>query len=288
MWNSSLYGNRGLGYGGYGGYGGGYSGYAGSYSSDYSGGDSSYSNSYRRQRSYVDEPPPLSPLEQRDLVHQIELSWSQRELSELETQSGAALNILLADLRDLFVQGIYAPDMALNQETLPHINVLMGRSNGNPGLLKDAGRLSWPLVLRGPDFQRERDLINFLAPRVIEQARQGRITNLAELADAAQSIQFRLHARIGDISAPEYIGAKSFLTQLDDAIKLLRRPDAGEYFNQTYAARGKTVTELVQYMTQMDLRFAPAVPGDEPAYHALHQVLAAYDRAAHVELLAKK
>jgi hypothetical protein len=38
----------------------------------------------------------------------------------------------------------------------------------------------------------------------------------------------------------------------------------------------------------MDLRFAPAVGGDEPAYRALHQILAAYDRAAHTQLLAKK
>jgi hypothetical protein len=195
-WNSSLYGYRGLGYGGYGGYGGGYSGYAGNYSSDYSGRDSSYSNSYRRQRSYEDEPPLLSPQEERERVHQIELNWSQGELSELETQSGTALNVLLGDLRELQAQGIHAPDVALDEETLRHINVLAGRASGNPGLLRDNGRLSWPLILRGPDFQHERDLINLLMPKVIEQARQGRVTSLAELDESAQTIQIRLYARI--------------------------------------------------------------------------------------------
>jgi len=288
IWNSNLYGNR-LGYPGYGGYGGGYgySGYGGSYSSDYSGGDSGYSNSYRRPRSYADETPPLSPQEERERIHQIELAWSQGELSELETQSGAALNILLADLRDMQSRGIQTSDISLDQETLRHINVLMGRSNGNPGLFKDNGRLSWPLVLRSPGFQRERDLINSLAPQVIEQARQGRVTNLGELAEAVHTIQGRLYARIHDISAPEYIGAKRFLTQLADVIKLLYQPDAGKYFDQTYAARGKTAGELVRYMTQMDLRFAPAAQGDEPAYRALHQILAAYDRAAHSQVLAR-
>ena len=284
-WMSGIYGNRGYGYPGY---GGGYSGYSGNSPSDYSGGDSSSSNSYRRQRSYVDEPPPLSPQEERERIHQIELSWSQGDLSELETQSGTALNFLLADLRDLQAQGIHAPDMTLDEETLRHINVLMGRNNGNPGLFKDNGRLNWPLILRGPDFQHERDLINFLAPKVIQQARQGQVINLPELAEAIQAIHVRLYARIGDISTPDYIGTKRFMTNLDEAIKLLRQPDAGKYFNQTYAARGKTAAELVRYMTQMDLRFAPAVGGDEPAYRALHQILAAYDRAAHSQLLARR
>jgi hypothetical protein len=282
---SNIYGNRSYGYPGY---GGGDSGYSGNSPSDYSGGDSSSSNSYRRQRSYVDEPAPLSPQEERERIHQIELSWSQGELSELETQSGTALNFLLADLRDLQAQGIHAPDVTLDEETLRHINVLMGRSNGNPGLFKDNGRLSWPLILRGPDFQRERDAINFLAPKAIEQARQGRMINLPELADVVQALHVRLYARIGDISTPDYIGTKRFLIQLDEAIKLLRQPDAGKYFNQTYAARGKTAAELVRHMTQLDLRFAPAVGGDVPAYRALHQILAAYDRAAHSQLLAKK
>src|SRR5437016_1186891 len=56
-WMSNIYGNRSYGYPGY---GGGDSGYSGNSPPDYSGGGSSSSNSYRRQRSYVDEPSPLS------------------------------------------------------------------------------------------------------------------------------------------------------------------------------------------------------------------------------------
>ena len=94
---------------------------------------------------------------------------------------------------------------------------------------------------------------------------------------AVQTIDARLHARIGDIPTPDYVRTKRFLIQLDDAIKLLREPDAGKYFNQTYAARGKTVAELIRYMTQLDLHFAPAVEGDEAAYAALQHALASYD-----------
>jgi hypothetical protein len=288
--NWNLYGSRGLGYpgyGGYGGYSGGYSDYSGQYPSDYSG-ETSYSRSYPRRRSYSDEPAALTPQEERERLHQIELIWSQGELSEFETRTGIALNILLADLRDLQAQGIHGPDLTLDEEILRHINVLAGRSNGNSGLFRDDGRFSWPLVLRGPRFQSEREIVNALAPKMVQQAKEGQVIDLLRLASAVAKLQEELHARIADIPSPDYIRAKRFLTQLDDAIKLLRQPDAGNYFNQVYAARGKTVAELVRNMTQLDLRFAPAVQGDEPAYHALHQTLAAYDRAAHAQLLAKK
>jgi hypothetical protein len=284
-WNSGLYG-RGLGYGGYGGgYGGGYAGY-GDYSSDYSA--SSSSGSYSRRRVYYDEPAAPTPEEERERVHQIELSWSQGELSEFETRTGTALNILLADLRDLQSQGIHAPDTTLDEEVLRHINVLAGRGYGNSGLFRDDGRLSWPMILRGPEFRSDRDTVTTLAPKIIQQAKEGQAIDLPRLASAVVKLHEELHARIGDISSPDYIRAKRFLTQLDDALKLLRQPDAANYFNRVYAARGKTVAELVRNMTQFDLRFAPAVEGDEAAYHALQQALAAYDRAAHAELVAKK
>jgi hypothetical protein len=288
--NWSLSGNRGLGYlgyGGYGGYGGGYSDYSGQYPSGYSG-ETSYSRSYPRRRSYSDEPAALTPQEERERLHQIELIWSQGELSEFETRTGIALNILLADLRDLQAQGIHGPDLTLDEELLRHINVLAGRSNGNLGLFRDDGRLSWPLILRGPEFLSEREIVNALAPKMVQQAKEGQAIDLLKLASAVAKLHEELHARIADISSPDYIRTKRFLTQLDDAVKLLRQPEAGNYFNQIYAARGKTVAELVRNMTQLDLRFAPAVEGDEPAYHALHQMLVAYDRAAHAQLLAKK
>ena len=44
--------------------------------------------------------------------------------------------------------------------------------------------------------------------------------------------------------------------------------------------KGKPTYWLVTQMTDKGLRFAPAVPGDEAAYAALREVLAACDRAA--------
>jgi hypothetical protein len=289
-WNlyGNRYGNRGAGSGGYGGgSGGGYGGYSSTYPSDNFGDDSSYSNSQRRKRHYREMEVTISPQEERERIHQMELAWSQGDLTELETQSATALNILLADLRELQSKGIQASDVALDKVSLANLNVLVGRGNGNSGLLKNGGRLNWPQTLQGREFQRERDLINSLVPKIVEQARRGQATDLSVIASASLKMHEVLHARIADILTPEYIRAKRFLTQVDDAIRILREPDAANYFNQLYSAQGRTAAELVQFMTRLNMRFAPAVDGGAASYNALHRILAAYDRAAHDQLVAK-
>ena len=60
---------------------------------------------------------------------------------------------------------------------------------------------------------------------------------------------------------------------MQSGANVLHRPDPGLYFTPTY----KNVGELVKYMAKNDLRFAPAVPGDEAAYLALYRALAIYD-----------
>jgi hypothetical protein len=216
----------------------------------------------------------------------MELAWSQGEMSESGSQTATALNILLDDLRDLQSKGIQPPDVALDTDTLGRLNVLVGRTNGNAAVLKNNGRLEWPTIFLGPEFQSERELISRLAPQVIEQARHGQVTNLTPLADAVQKMRQNLQAQIAAIPTPAYVRANRFLTNIDEAIKILRQPDAGNYFNQLYAARGSTAGQLVRHMTLLDLHFAPPVEGDASAYQALHQVLAAYDRAAHEQTVA--
>jgi hypothetical protein len=41
-------------------------------------------------------------------------------------------------------------------------------------------------------------------------------------------------------------------------------------------------------MTKLNLRFAPALEGDERAYQVLHQALAKYDVAFHEQQVARK
>ena len=48
----------------------------------------------------------------------------------------------------------------------------------------------------------------------------------------------------------------------------------------TYHASGSTVPELAFNMTQQGLSVAPCNPGDEPAYHAVHNAVVSYITAA--------
>jgi hypothetical protein len=98
----------------------------------------------------------------------------------------------------------------------------------------------------------------------------------------------RLLARnVNDLPAHQYLDAKRFLNELDDAVRLLRQPGVSNYFNQTWVARGNTVRDLVQYMTARGLTFAPAVSGGETAYQTLHSALPAYDLAARQNRVAE-
>jgi hypothetical protein len=79
----------------------------------------------------------------------------------------------------------------------------------------------------------------------------------------------------------EYMEAKRYVRHLQDAVTALGRPDGARLMAGDYAARGRSVDELVKNMTAAGLRFAPALPGQEPAYAALHRALAAYNLRAH-------
>ena len=62
---------------------------------------------------------------------------------------------------------------------------------------------------------------------------------------------------------------KRFLHNLDDAVAVLRQPDAGDYLpGGKNAVRAGSVQDLVKSMAERGLRFAPAVNGDEKAYAA--------------------
>src|SRR5262249_44362604 len=89
-----------------------------------------------------------------------------------------------------------------------------------------------------------------------------------------------LRQNMGDYSYQPFIQARDFLRGLGDALVALGQPDAADHFNGAYALKAQTVLGLVQQMADRGLRFAPAAPGDEAAYAALHEARRATDRAA--------
>jgi hypothetical protein len=312
---SSLYGGGlgaglGSGYGGYGGYGGYYEDPFGAYlrgSADviknqgqfminqqqaFSMREQARQDMIATRRKNFDEylyerEKAPTPEEDRERYMRQQLARSRNNPPPTEVWSGKALNDLLADLQQLQAQGDTAAlrtfQVPLDEDNLKRVNVSPSENKGNIGLLRDSARLNWPVALSGPEFKEPRERTSSL---VQEAAKQAEFNNqvdpgvLRQLRDDASRMRAQLRRNGVNLPPDDYIEGKNFLDNLDSAITALRQPDVGNFFTGRYAPKGKTVQELIRYMTQQGLRFAPAVPGEEAQYLAIYQALLAYDNAA--------
>jgi len=82
------------------------------------------------------------------------------------------------------------------------------------------------------------------------------------------------------VDGRSFMAAKDFLDSLETSLQVLNEPDSVQYLNGTYALKGSTVPELVDNMTAQGMKFAPATPGRESAYMALHSSFVSYARNA--------
>jgi hypothetical protein len=214
--------------------------------------------------------------EERQRVAQDDLKRSSNDPPVSEIWTGQALNIVLKDLLQRQQENGDAPAISLDPDLLRHINLTTSR--GNPALLKNEGRLSWPPSLLDDTYKTERALLNSLAPEAIHQAINGRVDTgtLKAMSSAVQRLRRQLNDNVKELTASQYIDANRFLVNLEDGFKVLGRTDAGAHFTGTYSAPVRTVAELVKHMATQGLHFAPAVAGDGASYVALHRALLAY------------
>jgi len=206
-----------------------------------------------------------------------EVRRSRNGATVTEIMSGKALNDLLTDAAKLQATAM-GPQLALDEDTIKHINVT-SKAGGNIGLLKNEGQLSWPQALRGAAFEAARKQLDQLAPDAVKQAQFGKVDpgTVQDMAAGVKKLHDELGREVFDLPPSQYIEAVRYLRHLDEALKVLGRADAAAYFTPKFAAKGKTVAELVKNMAAAGLQFAPAVPGDEAYYVALHNALASYD-----------
>jgi hypothetical protein len=193
--------------------------------------------------------------------------------------SADALNRILDHASRIQGLGGMGRNTPLDQIVLKQINVSTGMA-GNIGLLRNKGQLSWPMALEKNTFDKERERISDLAKRAVEQAQADSKVDrgtLEQLQDDAKALERKLSVRICDLDPNDYMDAKRYLKDFHQALTILKRKDASDFLNGNYRAKGRTVAELIKNMSSLGLRFAAAAPGDEAAYNALYQALAAYD-----------
>src|SRR5262249_8622264 len=205
--------------------------------------------------------------------------------SEDEILSGKALNRLLDQLRRLSADGNSedGPDALLHLyvDGLKHINLTRGA--GSIALLKTGGRLKWPAALLGPEFREPRERLTVRAPEAVRDATSpGRVApaTIRPMADDVDRLRDLLRQNVGALTFQQFTEARAFLRTFEDALAALQQPDAAHHFDGRYALTAQTVLGLVRQMAENGLRFAPALPGDEATYLALHAILAAHTRAA--------
>jgi hypothetical protein len=233
-----------------------------------------------------------TPEEDRQRYQQQQLGRSLNQPPVTEIWSGKALNDILADLHkrgvpsDAMVRSTFT--LPLDQAGLQHINLTRGA--GNIGLLKNRGRLTWPVALSGTDFQRERERLTVQARDAVRQAEDNSQVDAAiilQMTGDVESLDRKLRRKALAIAPDLYIEAKTFLHRFTDAIQALRQDDVGSHFSGEYVLGAKTVPELVRAMKGNGLQFAAALPGDEGPYLLLHQALATYHQAVQSRAAAR-
>ena len=232
---------------------------------------------YDEWRYYRESLPKAEEIRQERIKRN--LDYSRRQPASTEILNGTSLNDLLAHLKDVHGKKQAGPEISLNPEMLKKINVQTDRG-GNPGLFKNGGKLSWPLPLTQRMFEELRKTFELRFEDAYNSAKtNGKVDDAlkGELRSELDALINTLEKNVNKLSTGQYIAAKRYSNQLSDALRVLDDPNVRSYFNDTFAAKGKTVEQLIAYMTENGLKFAPATPGDEPAYRALQTYLVGYD-----------
>jgi hypothetical protein len=149
---------------------------------------------------------------------------------------------------------------------------------GSVGLLRDGGKVTWPIVLQRPAFAAERKQLDELLVAAYEQARYGAVKGetIDAMLAAARKIDDTIDSQINELTPRDFSQANTFLRELNSTIRMLQDPNVSNFVTRKWAAKGDTVGEVVQNLTINGLRFAPANQGDQPAYNAMYQGLVAY------------
>jgi hypothetical protein len=231
----------------------------------------------RYERSITPTPEDLR-------LQDIETSLSRARHSPplTEVLNGDALNSLFNILNRQQQAGNRGPRVDLNEDMLLRINLTPQGTAGNAGLLqKDGKDLRWPLALQRPEFRDARKVITDAIPDAIQQIKftgEAKLPVLESIKSALTSMK-ELVSNSKEMTWQESLDSLRYLNSLNDAYKALQSPDAKNFFNDRWQAKGKTVAELIDNMSKSGLRFAPAAPGEDSAaaYRALLDRLTAYD-----------
>jgi hypothetical protein len=197
-----------------------------------------------------------------------------------EVLAGKSLNVLLTHLKGFHGNGKRGPAVPTSDDTLLQLNVST-KAGRNIGYIK-TGKINWPFALRGDAFTKFREKIDDTLPDAINRAKiNGRVdvVLLKDLDTARQAMEETLDKVANDLTMAQFMESRRALGFLAEGLRALEEADVINYFNGKYQVKGKTIADVVDYMTREGLIFVSAVPGDEGAYRTMYAWMLAYYEA---------
>lgn len=232
-------------------------------------------------------------------------------LNRSAIENGNALNFLLERLgssvlaydystRAKSIDGADLEKLKLSPAVVHGLTIQQRLSGGRQLVFRvDEGKTMdtnwWPWLLRSEDFEAERENFEKQRNQVVQEAESGKISNKAlnELYLAFEELRDRFNQKFtradrlksGMQSWQHFRRTDLFLKSLWSEVSLLRSTadisllGAGLKFDADQ--HGSDLISLLKYLSRNGLEFAPAKPGDEPAYHQLfHQMRDLYINVA--------
>jgi hypothetical protein len=213
-----------------------------------------------------------------------DLRYSRFAPTKAAIWSGRALNVILEDLKRAESSKLSGAQQTIEAHVLQRINLTDGRNAANFGILKNEAQLVWPAALRseqlGADGTELRQRAQTLLTQLFTDARAQRSVDSGtakEIDTCIRRLDGLLRQRVNALGFSEYVESKTYLRQLNDSLVALQKSNAADYLSGKYSLKNlkeNTVAEVIKYLRDNGLEFAPACDGDFEAYIALHRMLA--------------
>jgi hypothetical protein len=196
-----------------------------------------------------------------------------------EIMGGKTLNEMLPMMQAFADQGVQGPPVRLTQSTLNMLNI-SSTGAGSVGMLRDGGKIEWPTALRGPEQKKLDKLLPAAVQATIDGELDAKLLKEVrkELKSMRESIRKKYQAE--EIETASYVRALEVWDSLEPSVSALEARDAKKQLTGAYVPHVKNVQELVDFLTDNGVKFAPVSPGNENAYQVTHDAFVRYARAA--------
>jgi hypothetical protein len=196
-----------------------------------------------------------------------------------EVTDGKSLNTMLPFLQSLSAGGAQGPPVPIAQSIVNQLNI-SGSGNSSVGMLRDGGHVDWPVDLQG----KNQIALDKLLPQAYSAAAAGKLTPklMREVRTEMNTMRESMRTRLqkDEFDSSSYMICIEFYNALESSVNALEKPDARKQLAGAYSPRARNVQELVDFMTDNGVKFAPATPGNENAYQVVHDAFVRYARAA--------